>query len=222
MPDFLGSPSGRRVAADGTVTYDFEGHVCAQGGLDLIAGDDIAPLADRKIIWHRDSCSGAVVAELVSTGIGGANSLRAVVPSPDGSHSARLDIIGDNAGESAIQATVGGFVVNVLLVNGRSAFVQAKQESLRVVRGIVNADGTEAAGAGFGYSVAKLGTGEYRVTFDTAFAGPPSVACWPRIGGRQTPEDTEATTAAAFRTSVRDSAGVLVNVGFHFQAMGPV
>lgn len=87
------------------------------------------------------------------------------------------------------------------------------------VRGIVNADGTIAYGTGF--TVNKLGTGEYRVTFSTPFATVPSVVGSTRPGGGTVTfwrHDTEETTTSAFRCSIRDNSGATVNIGFHFIA----
>ncbi|MFL5901255.1 MAG: hypothetical protein ACJ75S_08670 [Solirubrobacterales bacterium] len=44
---------GMRVAADGTITYDFDGHIMAEG-LDLLAYKSTEP-DDRKVRWLRES-----------------------------------------------------------------------------------------------------------------------------------------------------------------------
>lgn len=91
----------------------------------------------------------------------------------------------------------------------------------RVVRGRVSNGGSRAGGTGF--TVVKIGTGEYRVTFDSAFPAVPVVVGSPDLGGpvnqKTWQHDTEAATASAFRCSVRNSnTGAVVDVGFHFTA----
>lgn len=51
------------VAPNGSITFDFDGHISA-AGIDIIAGDSSLPPDDRKIIWHADTLTGAHVAEL--------------------------------------------------------------------------------------------------------------------------------------------------------------
>lgn len=63
--DVINSKVGQQVAKDGTVTYDFAGHVKATG-LDLPAGIAFATQPDEdKIRWIRQS-DGSVVAEQYS------------------------------------------------------------------------------------------------------------------------------------------------------------
>lgn len=50
MGDSFTPASGRRVEPDGTISYDFDGHVRARG-LDLEPGDSTTPPDDRKIRW---------------------------------------------------------------------------------------------------------------------------------------------------------------------------
>jgi hypothetical protein len=51
------------IDAAGNVSYDFEGHISADG-IDLLAGENDAPPNDRKIIWHKTTMNGALVADL--------------------------------------------------------------------------------------------------------------------------------------------------------------
>lgn len=51
MPgDSFTPDGGQRIDAQGHVTYDFTGHIHAQG-LDLDAGDDKSPPGDRRVRW---------------------------------------------------------------------------------------------------------------------------------------------------------------------------
>lgn len=109
------------------------------------------------------------------------------------------------------------------LIRQLQALAMVGDESLRTVRGVVGADGSTTTGTGF--SVSKLATGEFRVTFDTSFSDVPAVTGSPRMGGASSSKtfehDTEAATASAFRCSVRDSTtGATVDDGFHFVAVG--
>ena len=61
MPDFL-STHNERVDAAGNVTYDFEGHIAADG-IDLDATSRGAPADDRSVRWLR-AVDGAVVARV--------------------------------------------------------------------------------------------------------------------------------------------------------------
>lgn len=69
-----GNPTYLTLSPTGAVGADFTGHVAA-AGVDLIAGNVVSPPADRKIIWHKDSYTGAQVAQLVGLHIAGASSV---------------------------------------------------------------------------------------------------------------------------------------------------
>ena len=62
MADRMSPSGGQKVDAQGNVTYDFEGHIRAQG-VDLDAGESSSPPDDRRVRWLRRS-DGAVVATL--------------------------------------------------------------------------------------------------------------------------------------------------------------
>ncbi len=63
---------------------------------------------------------------------------------------------------------------NIHLGNSGEFRAVAGQESLRIIRGAVAADGTPTSGLGF--SVNHFATGQYLVTFTTPFTGAPSVS----------------------------------------------
>ncbi|MFL5910755.1 MAG: hypothetical protein ACJ768_09345 [Gaiellaceae bacterium] len=68
--DGMSVDGGQQLAADGTVTYDFAGHVHAQG-LDLDAANSPGSIADdNRVRWLRQP-GGAVAAELVGYDNGG-------------------------------------------------------------------------------------------------------------------------------------------------------
>lgn len=74
---------GMTVALDGSITYDFEGHIKADG-LDLDASTIATPPSDERIRWLRKT-DGAVVADLYAfeqSGVASA-SLNGYAPAPD-------------------------------------------------------------------------------------------------------------------------------------------
>lgn len=94
----------------------------------------------------------------------------------------------------------------------------AAEVGLKIVRGLVNADGTIAEGTGF--TVVKAGTSDYTVTFTSPFSDVPAVVVQAR---------TQDTSIAALGTPVAASFPVTTAVGggsaaakpFSFIAVGP-
>lgn len=92
----------------------------------------------------------------------------------------------------------------------------------REFEGIVNADGTEGGGDTGEFSVTKNGTGDYTITFTTAFSAVPAFTATPNANaGRFLAMDNAAPTASAVRIVVRNSAGTATDTAFHFHARGP-
>jgi hypothetical protein len=98
----------------------------------------------------------------------------------------------------------------------------AGEERLRLIRGVVAANGTIIAGAGF--SVARTSIGMYVITFTTSFAGPPAVTAVTEYGG--------VTAAFVMTDGVTESSATLRvrskfdgegdrDDPFHFIAVGP-
>jgi hypothetical protein len=144
MTDVGYSPlSGMRVGIDGTITYDFDGHISARG-LDLLAsppiggahspGDPKAP-TDRRVGWANES-DGATVAEIYSIIAAGIHQLDLLATGPN---SSSVQIVAEGGGattklslstagvlgaltQAAVQAAAES---RVLIDNlGRSSFVQ--------------------------------------------------------------------------------------------------
>lgn len=89
-----------------------------------------------------------------------------------------------------------------------------------IVRGVINADGTIAAGSDF--TVVKNATGDYTITFAKPFSSIPVVTGSARAGvtgAKSWQLDTTDPTGSSFRCSVRDTTGTLVNVGVEFVAI---
>lgn len=117
---------GQHIAPDGTVTYEFEGHVHAEG-LDLDAWTAAgAPPADRKVRWLRES-DGAVIAELYGSHdqTDDASTLTLRAQRSDGSDRAQLDLV---SGDAFNPPRVGTFILGgtrtIIDGDGVSSFLQ--------------------------------------------------------------------------------------------------
>ena len=94
------------------------------------------------------------------------------------------------------------------------------EENLRIVRGVINFDGTIRSGSGF--QVSTPSDGAYIITFNTPFAGVPTLTATPLCFG------TEVILYAAGVTSNRANVAALLRQGgsfastdFNFIAIGP-
>jgi hypothetical protein len=118
MPDSGYPDVGQTIHPDGTVTYDFSGHISAQG-LDLLAGVEATPPNDRRIRWLRET-DGSLVADLFSYDAGDSYNtltLHAEPSSPDDKAIVRV-----SAGTPPDDASV-------TLVNGPINSVSAKAKN---------------------------------------------------------------------------------------------
>jgi hypothetical protein len=98
----------------------------------------------------------------------------------------------------------------------------AGEESLRIIRGTVNEFGQIVRGTGFTCEHLDLAT--YRITFNTAFAGTPSVMATAGRDGVETPSMvvmTDGTSTTAVTLIIRASADFWVDQSFSFIAVGP-
>ncbi|MEO8434286.1 MAG: hypothetical protein ABI596_05280 [Pyrinomonadaceae bacterium] len=114
---------------------------------------------------------------------------------------ARLDVRGD-----------------VKLGGSGQYFATSGEENLRIVRGVISEGGSIIVGSGF--QVSHPGNGQYIITFDTPFAGPPAVTGtghFPII----TVVMTAGVTAATLAIRVTTLDGPPVNNTFQFIAIGP-
>jgi hypothetical protein len=96
-------------------------------------------------------------------------------------------------------------------------FAPGGQETLRIVRGKVNADGTPRAGSGF--TSVRTGTGIYTVTFNPAFAGEYSVTFtpdWYRVYA-----STDNVSNESFQANFLNQNVGFENTAFDFIAIGP-
>lgn len=112
---------------------------------------------------------------------------------------------------------------NVQLGANAELFAPGGPENLRMIRGSINSSG--AIDAGLGFSCARVGTGLYRITFDTPFASTPSVTLSAVQPFNQNPRSatfvqstSNANLVDVFVMFGNSSAG---NSDFHFIAVGP-
>ena len=102
---------------------------------------------------------------------------------------------------------------------GGASYPPAGLEDLRIVRGVVSAAGTILAGSGF--TVTYTGLGAYTVTFDTAFAGLPTISATVQSGlSRLVTSTSVGAGSAQFRTFISNIAAA-ADHQFHFIAIGP-
>lgn len=178
------APAGGRVVhPDGTVSYDFDGHISARG-VDILAGDDANPASDRKVRWHKDTITGAVVAELQAYQVtgrsaGNYNGLQADAYSADGKGFAILSLIADDNGgtdASRIVAVTQQIpsppgVATIIDANGNSDFTRTVTGSGDPMKLLGLCDITAFAG--------PTGASGFSYTFGLPFAFPTIVtAAW--------------------------------------------
>jgi hypothetical protein len=96
----------------------------------------------------------------------------------------------------------------------------AGEENLRMIRGMVDDDGTILEGAGF--SVIRNSAGNYTIVFNTAFADAPTVVSTPelRSGGFTTYTDSSNAGQTHVILSLLNGEG-RADSPFHFIAIGP-
>lgn len=124
----IGNPNFYIVDANGNATAQFAGHISADG-VDLVAGNAAAPPNDRQIRWHKDTITGASVAEVFGWYAAPTSQFRVNARSPvDPSLSAGLFV---NQSDTVNQPTTGIFASTdgptgtrtILNANGSSTFL---------------------------------------------------------------------------------------------------
>jgi hypothetical protein len=110
----------------------------------------------------------------------------------------------------------GNLYVSGTIRNGSDQATVAP-ESLRIIRGIVDAQG--ALYRGTGYTVSKTGTGQFHIVWATPFSDIPTMTVTPNVGGcgLTAGEFTYAATADVWI----GSGSTPVDYGFQFIAIGP-
>lgn len=95
--------------------------------------------------------------------------------------------------------------------------LEAALDGLRIVRGIVAADGSITEGTGF--TINKTGTGAYTVTYTTAFSDVPAFTF--NSSSQPVYRINGTTTASAASVLTFTLAGVAADAAFHFHSIGP-
>ena len=93
------------------------------------------------------------------------------------------------------------------------------EENLRIIRGVVNGAGGILVGSGFTATHGAAGSGQYTVTFNTAFSGAPTVTATADLDGRVI--STVGVTSGSANFQVRVIPSGVTDAAFHFIAIGP-
>ncbi len=163
------------------------------------------------------------------------------LPNFQGSSNVNLISLGDNTGRVSLWTTTGGnqtermTIINngnvgigttaptqKLEVNGNVRAIGYTQsgaggETLRIIRGSANNAGVITQGSGF--TISRVATGEYTVTFTTPFSATPTVTVNP-LSTLAATATVDATTASSVLIRIFDAAGAPINLSFNFIAVG--
>lgn len=141
MSDGFAPSPGWVIQPDGSLLFDFDGHVHARG-VDLDAGDTTSPPEDRRVRWLRTS-DGAIVADINSYEAGGGRSLVMEVLSPTGTTPAATmrtvsTTNGFQVGVQASQIAPAGGMVVAYTDSSQAVVVDEAQQSsfLQLVGGL--------------------------------------------------------------------------------------
>jgi hypothetical protein len=123
------------------------------------------------------------------------------------------------AAGAALTATASGAVK---LGTQAEYFATAGEENLRIIRGMVDGAGNVVLGSGFQVSHGAPGSGEYTVTFNTPFTGPPVVTATAQNSIQQRSIWVHSVGGSASVVSFRTSFGATpTDANFYFIAIGP-
>ncbi|MCA1850363.1 MAG: hypothetical protein LC672_04805, partial [Acidobacteria bacterium] len=101
------------------------------------------------------------------------------------------------------------------------------EENLRIIRGVVDGDGNIIAGSGF--TVTKPAKGNFRITFNTPFSGPPavtataeqSIICGEGVCRHSLAETNGVTSTSALILTLDPENDVPLDTALHFIVIGP-
>jgi hypothetical protein len=109
---------------------------------------------------------------------------------------------------------------NVKLGNSGQLYAPGGEENLRIIRGVFNTAGNIIVGSGF--QVTRNGTGNYTITFNTPFAGPPAVTATTNVINRSALVELTGATGNGFSLdSYLFETGEIFDAVIHFIAIGP-
>lgn len=187
------------------------GTFAPQAKLDVDSGDLHLGLPTNGWYFHTRSSFGGDFMQVTDTVSGAPQFQHGVVLTKLG----RVGI-GTTAPQAALDARG-----DIRLGASGQLFATGGQENLRIIRGIVSANGTIIGGSGF--TVSRTGAGQYTITFTTPFPSPPAVTATTNFNGSASSViQTNGVTgsSAAFYIST-NSTPVNADDAFHFIAVGP-
>jgi hypothetical protein len=137
-----------------------------------------------------------------------------------GTPTSTLDVGGSIHASTSIAAgttvTAGGNIT----ANGKVATVG--EETLKIVRGTINSDGSFSTGGG--YTSSRTSTGKYSISFSTAFSGTPTVTANPAPGHDSTGYtfcQVDSASASSIVIEMRGTDGGYYDEPIGFIAVGP-
>jgi hypothetical protein len=147
-PDAYVSDVGQAIGPDGSLSYDFNGHVHAQA-LDLTATQHVGPQDTARVRWL--DAGGAVVATI--TGFDDSDGI--LLESPAGADTASIELAAADGttGAPRIAVRAGGQFRDVINADGSSSFLQlgaaGEADNLRLTYGVdsVAFSGSKNSGA---------------------------------------------------------------------------
>lgn len=126
----IGNPNFYIVDTNGNATAQFAGHISA-AGVDILAGTTVTPPADRKIRWHKDTITGAAIADIYGQYFGAAAGVNLRATSPVSGSTSEIGITQlDGGAGSSIHAIVDdlGTIQDKIVIDssGVSSFMQLR------------------------------------------------------------------------------------------------
>lgn len=231
------------IGPNGEVSFDFQGHISANG-IDLISGDNDTPPNDRKIIWHKTAKTGAVVAELIAFNNAGAitsTTLRSqaqnnteqssvfLTADSQGGREGQLSVTQSDTASSAssfCRAWLDSGNINRTIINGtrKSNFLQiggpiASAIGLRLVAGqFQGTDGATLISGTFEWTCVRNGVGQYTVTFNPVFSSIPLI--YGTLFQGVAFIDINAAAVGSAQVWVINTAGAFIDANVAFLAIG--
>lgn len=124
MSDSFTPDVGQTIAPDGTVTYDFAGHVAARG-VDLPASTTGVAPSERVVRWLRES-DGSQVAYVAGYDFGDGTATGAALEVPANNTTGRVALLLDaSGGVGQLLAVTPGGTTKIVDGNGNSDFAFA-------------------------------------------------------------------------------------------------
>lgn len=187
-------------AAQQFVSIDTSGNI--SGYVNVSGGITSTNLASNSVTTAKITDANVTAAKLASNSVTTAKIVDAAVTSAKIQSNVNLD------GNLCTAATRALMVANTNAASMCS-----------YIRGEVSSGGTAASGEGF--SVSKLSTGLYRVSYTGAYPSAPVVTATPNSSLAFT-ASVASVTATTFDVYTFDGAGSGADVGFYFIVMGPI